>query len=235
MAILNQGNSKTRKGEKFGYKTFGIHFAPASLSGYNVCQWASDGCTDACLNTAGRGAMSTVQVARIKKTLRFFKDKQGFMSDLFKEVRKAIRKAEKANQIPVFRLNLTSDIPWEKVKFNGQTVFEAFPTVQWYDYTKSIQRMEKFLAGEFPSNYHLTFSRSESNDALVQSVMKSGGNVAVVFRKTLPATWNGAPVVDGDQTDLRFLDGAGVVVGLVAKGKAKGETSGFVVESVDKA
>lgn len=232
MAILNQGNSKTRKGEKFGYKTFGIHLAPAKLSGYNVCQWASDGCTDACLNTSGRGAMSTVQVARINKTLRFFKDKQGFMSDLFKEVRKAIRKAEKANQIPVFRLNLTSDIPWEKVKFNGQTVFEAFPTVQWYDYTKSIQRMEKFLAGEFPSNYHLTFSRSESNDVLVQSVMKSGGNVAVVFRKTLPATWNGAPVVNGDETDLRFLDGAGVVVGLVAKGKAKGETSGFVVESV---
>jgi hypothetical protein len=92
--------------------------------------------------------------------------------------------------------------------------------------------MEKFLAGEFPANYHLTFSRSESNDVLVQSVMKSGGNVAVVFRKTLPATWNGAPVVNGDETDLRFLDGAGVVVGLVAKGKAKGETSGFVVESV---
>lgn len=230
MAILNQGNSKTRKGEKFGYKTFGIHLAPANLSGFNVCKDASSGCAAACLNTAGRGAMSSVQVARVNKTLRFFKDKQGFMADLFKEVRAAIRKAEKANQIPVFRLNLTSDIPWEKVKFNNQTVFEAFPSVQWYDYTKSVQRMEKFLAGEFPANYHLTFSRSESNNHLVQSVMKSGGNVAVVFRKNLPATWHGVKVVNGDDTDLRFLDGAGVIVGLVAKGKAKGENSGFVVE-----
>lgn len=232
MAILNAGNAKTRKGQKLGWKTYGIHFAPEKLSGFNVCKHASLGCASSCLNTAGRGAMSSVQRARIEKPRRFFLHKQAFMAELFAEIRKAIRKAEKEKLNPCFRLNLTSDIPWENVRHDGVTVFEAFPTVRFYDYTKHADRMARFLAGELPANYHLTFSRSESNDPLVQAVMASGGNVAVVFRKTLPKSWRGVPVVDGDETDLRFLDKQGVIVGLVEKGKAKKDNSGFVVEEV---
>jgi hypothetical protein len=230
MAILNSGNAKTRKGQKLGWKTYGIHFAPEKLSGFNVCKCASLGCTSSCLNTAGRGAMSSVQRARIEKTRKFFLHKEAFMSELFSEIRKAIRKAEKEKLNPCFRLNLTSDIPWENVRHDGVSVFEAFPNVRFYDYTKYADRMARFLAGELPANYHLTFSRSESNDPLVQAVMTSGGNVAVVFRKTLPKSWRGVPVVDGDETDLRFLDKQGVIVGLVEKGKAKKDNSGFVVE-----
>jgi len=230
MSLLNSGNSKTRKGEKKGFTTYGIHLAPASLSGFNVCDSSSAGCRWACLNTAGRGAMNSVQKARIKKTLFFFKDKQGFLAELWAEVAKSIKSAARKNMIPCFRLNLTSDLPWEKIKFNGQSVMEAFPNVQFYDYCKSPERMTKFVNGEMPKNYHLTFSRSETNGALALAFLKSGGNVAMVFRKSLPATYFGHEVIDGDETDLRFLDGSGKIIGLKEKGLAKKDETGFVLE-----
>ena len=230
MSLLNSGNSKTRKGEKKGFTTYGIHLAPASLSGFNVCDSSSAGCRWACLNTAGRGAMTSVQRARIKKTLFFFKDKQGFLAELWADVAKSIKSAARKNMIPCFRLNLTSDLPWEKIKFNGQSVMEAFPTVQFYDYCKSPERMTKFVNGEMPKNYHLTFSRSETNGALALAFLRSGGNVAMVFRKSLPTQYFGHDVVDGDETDLRFLDGKGKIVGLKEKGLAKKDETGFVLE-----
>jgi hypothetical protein len=230
MSLLNSGNSKTRKGEKKGFTTYGIHLAPASLSGFNVCDSSSAGCRWACLNTAGRGAMTSVQRARIKKTLFFFKDKQGFLAELWAEVAKSIKSAARKNMTPCFRLNLTSDLPWEKIKFNGQSVMEAFPNVQFYDYCKSPERMTKFVNGEMPKNYHLTFSRSETNGALALAFLKSGGNVAMVFRKSLPATYYGHEVIDGDETDLRFLDGSGKIIGLKEKGLAKKDATGFVLE-----
>lgn len=232
MSLLNSGNSKTRKGEKKGFTTYGIHLAPASLSGFNVCDSSSAGCRWACLNTAGRGAMNSVQKARIKKTLFFFKDKQGFLAELWAEVAKSIKSAARKNMTPCFRLNLTSDLPWEKIKFNGQSVMEAFPNVQFYDYCKSPERMTKFVNGEMPKNYHLTFSRSETNGALALAFLKSGGNVAMVFRKSLPATYYGHEVIDGDETDLRFLDGSGKIIGLKEKGLAKKDATGFVLEPV---
>jgi len=230
MSLLNSGNSKTRKGQKKGFTTYGIHLAPASLSGFNVCDSSSAGCRWACLNTAGRGAMTSVQRARIKKTLFFFKDKQKFLAELWAEITKSIKSSAKKGMTPCFRLNLTSDLPWEKIKFNGQSVMEAFPDVQFYDYCKSPERMTKFVNGEMPANYHLTFSRSETNGALALAFLRSGGNVAMVFRKSLPASYFGHEVIDGDETDLRFLDGKGKIVGLKEKGLAKKDETGFVLE-----
>ena len=230
MKLLTTANAKIRKGEKIGYKTFGIHLAPASLSGFNVCKDASAGCAASCLNTAGMGVYSTVQAARIAKTKLFFKDKAIFLSQLIKEITAAVKSAKKQNLTAVFRLNLTSDLPWEKIKLNGKSVFDLFPQVTFYDYTKSPERMTAFLSGDMPKNYHLTFSKSETNGAIAESILKSGGNVAMVFRKSLPSKWLGVDVVNGDETDLRFLDGAGKIVGLVEKGKAKKDESGFVIE-----
>jgi len=235
MKLLTTSNAKIRKGEKSGYQTRGLHLAPSNLSGFNTCSFASDGCAAACLNTSGRGAQGNVQDARINKTIFFFKERASFMEKAIKEIKSAIKKAEKNGLIPCFRLNLTSDLPWEKIKFEGKTIFELFPTVQFYDYTKVPSRMIQFLAGNLPSNYHLTFSKSESNDSEVQFVTKNGGNVAVVFAgKELPNTYLGKQVIDGDKDDLRFLDPAGVVVGLLAKGKAKKDKSGFVVSAKGK-
>ena len=230
--ILNSGNSKTAKGEKKGWKTFGIHLAPSKVSGFNVCKWASKGCAMACLNTAGRGAMKNVQEARIKKTIRVFKDRKNFMAQLADEITKAAKSAARKQMQSCFRLNLTSDLPWENMKhFDGASVFEKFKDQIFYDYTKSRKRMEQFLAGELPKNYSLTLSRSEdSSDLELAMILGQGGNVAIVFRGELPKTWNGYEVIDGDESDLRFLDKKGVVVGLVEKGLAKKDKSGFVVE-----
>lgn len=232
MKLLNSGNAKTRKGEKLGYITYGLHLAPHTLSGFNVCKDASAGCAAACLNIAGRGAMSNVQKARIAKTRFLFEDRPAFLSQLVAEITAAIKSAKRKNMIPCFRLNLTSDLPWEKIKVDGKNVMELFPDVQFYDYTKIADRMGSFLAREMPSNYHLTFSRSEEekNQILCSAFLKSKGNVASVFRGALPKVWNGLPVVNGDETDLRFLDPKGYIVGLVEKGLAKKDKTGFVLE-----
>lgn len=230
MKLLTSGNAKIVKGEKFGFMTQGIHFAPSDLSGYNVCAWASQGCAMACLNTSGRGKMKSIQDSRINKTRSFFEDKQGFLCNLVKEIESACKRAEKKGLKPCFRLNLTSDLPWENIRCNdGMNILEKFPQVQFYDYTKGFKRMEKYLNGEMPRNYHLTFSRSESNDQQARLVLAMGGNVAVVFRNELPEQWEKRKVINGDESDLRFNDPQGCVVGLVEKGDAKKDSSGFVV------
>ena len=236
--LLTAGNAKIVKGEKLGYLTKGIHFAPADISGHEVCRWRSKGCTMACLNTAGRGRMQNTQDSRIKKTKLFFEEQFAFLDKLAKEIASTIKSAKKKAMEAVFRPNLTSDIAWESVFFDEekpQTIFDKFPETQFYDYTKSFQRMAKFInrSPEFPSNYHLTFSRSEHNETLCDMVLQMGGNVAVVFRDQLPKTWKGFEVVNGDENDLRFRDKKGVVVGLIEKGLAKKDETGFVQEGIN--
>lgn len=218
-------NAKTVKGQSKGYRTGILYLAPASVSGViNVCAFASDACRTACLYTAGRGAFNSVQKARIAKTRLYVADKSAFVETLKSNVSQLIAKCAKANATPTVRLNGTSDIGWERYG-----IIQTFNGTQFYDYTKNYVRMIGFLFGKFPSNYHLTFSRSETNDDLCLEILNRGGNVAVVFRNELPTHWNGFPVINGDENDLRFLDPKGVVVGLTAKGKAKSDTSGFVV------
>jgi hypothetical protein len=209
--------------------TYILHLAPADVSGYNTCPKATAGCKAACLNTAGRGGMfkrgestNVIQEARKRKTRFFFEDRENFLATLKDDIRKAIRQSEKKGLVPVFRLNGTSDISWEKYG-----VIQEFPNVQFYDYTKILGRKVNGLA-----NYHLTFSAADGNDLDVLRAIKEGYNIATVFgiKKTLPMpeTYNGVSVFNGDDSDLRFLDPKGVVVGLYAKGKAKKDTSGFV-------
>ena len=238
--LLTSGNQKILKGEKLGYITKGIHLAPANLSGYEVCQWRSKGCTMACLNTAGRGQMQRTQDSRIAKTKLFFEERFDFLTKLSKEIISSVKSASKKSMQAVFRPNLTSDIAWENIiNEDGVTIFEKHGKTQFYDYTKSFKRMcaflgKPFIKGEkFPSNYHLTFSRSEHNDTKCEMALAMGGNVAVVFRNQLPKTWKGFEVVNGDETDLRFLDKKGVVVGLIEKGLAKKDSTGFVQEGID--
>jgi len=226
MKLLTLGNTKTVKGEAMGYQTYIMHLAPATLSGYNTCPQASKGCASACLNTAGRGRFTATQEARIRKTKWFFEDRETFMAQLVKDITAAIRKAVREGFVPVFRLNGTSDIRWETVPVGGfRNIMEMFPTVMFYDYTKLQNRRD------LPFNYHLTFSRSEENYAAVDMMMSQGYNAAIVF-DNLPEIYNGYKVIDGTETDLRFLDEKGVVVGLLAKGKAKKDVSGFTVQIV---
>jgi len=236
MKLLSVGNPKTLKGMVQGYNTYILHLAPATLSGHNTCPKATPGCIAACLNTAGRGGMfkkgettNAIQQARIRKTNLFYNDRDAFMTLLVNDIKLAIRQSAKLGLIPVFRLNGTSDLSWEKYEVlnTGRTIFEFFPDVQFYDYTKILGRKVSGIA-----NYHLTFSAADGNDADVFRAIAQGMNVAVVFgiKKTLamPESYNGRSVFNGDESDLRFLDPKGVVVGLYAKGKAKKDTTGFV-------
>ncbi len=220
-------NYKTIKNEKVGVLTGIIYMAPYNLSGKNVCPAASKGCAAACLNTAGRGAMNVVQAARLKKTRRFFSNRNIFLSDLCDEIEDLKERAAKKGMKASVRLNGTSDLPYEKYKIkNGKNIMELFPDVQFYDYTKLDNR---FTKGQLPANYHLTFSRAEDNDHKLKKVLKHT-SAAVVFAGKLPKTWRGYPVIDGDEHDARFTDaGPGVIIGLKAKGKARHDASGFVV------
>jgi hypothetical protein len=233
--LLTESNQKIKKGEKLGFFTVGLHLAPARLAGLdiNLCLWASKGCEASCLNTSGHGAFSTVQESRIRKTHFFWFAKYQFLKQLISEIEAAKRKSARKGLTLAVRLNLTSDVMWESIEDEfGKTIFDHFPGVIFYDYTKGRVRMENFLAGKFPRNYSLTFSRSESNERDVEKISLKGGNVAVVFRGKLPEIYKGKKVISGDESDARFTDPSGVVVGLVQKGKAKQDESGFVVSTL---
>jgi len=225
-------NAKTVKGQKKGYMTAIIYLAPSDASGIiNTCANASEGCRSACLYTAGRGKMNMVQQARIAKTSFFAKQRKEFMNQLKREILALVKKASKVGKIPCVRLNGTSDLPWEKVKLEGKSIMEHFSGLQFYDYTKSLTRMVDWCNGKMPKNYHLTFSRCETtDDDVVKGIIKRGGNVAVVYKGEPPTIDFNADVVNGDESDLRFLDKQGVVVGLIAKGDAKHDDTGFVLE-----
>jgi hypothetical protein len=226
--LLSTANPKIQKGTKLGYLSFILHLAPSDLSGKNTCPKATAGCKAACLNTAGRGGMfrkgettNIIQQARIRKTVQYFFDREQFMTDLEADINKGIKMAKKLGLTPVFRLNGTSDLAVEK-----WGIIEKFPTVQFYDYTKVLGRKVAHL-----SNYHLTFSAADGNDADVAEAIKQGLNVAMVFDK-VPETYMGREVINADETDLRFLDKKGVIAGLKAKGKAKKDTTGFVKRTI---
>ena len=224
--LLSTANPKIQKGTKLGYLSFILHLAPADLSGHNTCPKATVGCKSACLNTAGRGGMfkrgestNVIQKARIRKTVQYFEQRDQFLADLEADIRKAIRFAERKGLTPVFRLNGTSDLSVEK-----WGIIEKFPTVQFYDYTKVLGRKVAHLP-----NYHLTFSKADGNDSDVAEALMQGMSVVAVYDK-IP---EGVP--SADETDLRFLDPKGIMLGLKAKGKAKKDYTGFVIRLTEVA
>ena len=228
--LLSTANPKIQKGTKLGYLSFILHLAPSTLSGRNTCPKATPGCIAACLNTAGRGGMfkrgentNIIQKARIRKTNYFYEQRQDFMLDLMSDIKKGIRMAEKLGLTPVFRLNGTSDLSWEKYDMlPGLNVFECFPNIQFYDYTKVLGRKAGY------DNYFLIFSQADGNEADVNQAIAEGMNVATVF-DLVPTEYKGLTVINADETDLRFLDPRGVIAGLKAKGRAKKDYTGFVI------
>lgn len=229
--LLSDGdtNTKMAKSNKagLGYKTVGLSLSPANESGYEMCHGRSKGCTAACLNTSGHGASQKVQNARIAKTILFMQCRNTFMDRFMCELTLANKRAKRDGMQLACRLNVFSDVPWEE---EHPEIFENFPDVQFYDYTKIVERAALFGSNLFPRNYHLTFSRSENNEKKVQSLLGKPINIAVVFSsKILPAVFYERSVINGDDTDLRFLDAPYNVVGLYVKGQGRKDKSGFVV------
>ncbi len=254
-SLIRSGqNAKTVKGDKSSeYETAIMYLAPFNLAGSNVCPMAETaGCVSGCLNTAGRGAFNNVQKARIAKTRRYLTSRTAFMAELVKDLEAFVRYCERKGVKPAVRLNGTSDIQWEVAHYASRggrgdkrgNVFELFPEIQFYDYTKIYKRVYRGI----PANYALVLSYSEANPAYADAVLRAandtGVNVAVVYRTKEAANrlagstvhfgsadcLTNRPVIDGDETDLRFLDPKGVIVGLYAKGAAKQDKTGFVID-----
>lgn len=257
--IRSGNNAKTVKGDG-EFETAIMYLAPAdTVPGVNLCPMAElAGCKAGCLNTAGRGAFGNVQAARAAKTVRYRDDRSQFMADLAADLEAFVRYCRRKGVSPAVRLNGTSDIQWEvshpvrrmvrkaHPTFNWieemtefASVFAAFPEVKFYDYTKIAKRVRRTL----PENYTLVLSYSEASpryaEMIREAAAETGTNVAIVYRDkaTRDAAMNGKDfgrtwrnVIDGDRDDLRFNDPRGVVVGLYAKGAAKGDRSGFVVD-----
>lgn len=261
--IRSGNNAKTVKGDGV-YETAIMYLAPSDISGQNVCPMAKVArCEAACLYTAGRGAINSVQQARIAKARRYHSNREQFLAELVADCAAFVAYCRRKGVKPAIRLNGTSDIQYEighpvKRKHyrtgNVETphmvefasIFDAFPEIKFYDYTKLTKRVYRKL----PDNYSLVLSYSEANLEYARSVweaaMDTGCNIAVVFRdKETREIYMGngfsgiraqvrlsknVQVIDGDRDDLRFNDPRGVIVGLYAKGAAKADKSGFVID-----
>lgn len=225
--LLSTGNSNLKQAKlakEFGYLVFNLSLAHASTSGFDVCPFSTKACEEFCVGENGNARFPTVPKARILKT-RFFKLARPQFLDLLRDdINRANSEAERKSLTPVIRLDTFSDIMWERY-----LNLEDWPATQFYDYSKIYWRL-----GETPSNYHLTFSLSDSNRAEANLALARRFNVAVVFKTPdLPKTWNGRTVVNGDDHDFTFRHKPGrkfgKVIGLKAKGKtARDDSSGFV-------
>jgi hypothetical protein len=211
-------SAKIKKGEKIGLDTFVVYLAPALLSGFNVCPKATKECITGCLNTSGRVIMDTLNRilnARIARTKLFYSDRDAFVIKVAKEIQSAYDKAKRKDARFAVRLNGTSDLSPAIFRLGRQSILDIFPNVQFYDYTKVLNRIE--LTKKYP-NYDLTFSYSGHNWDECLKALNQGIRVAVVFNtkkgQPLPATYKGFPVIDGDVTDYRPDDAKSVIVGL---------------------
>ena len=231
-------NPKLVKGDKLSDKYLSAitHLSPINT---RICPYQDIAkCKEACLNTAGRGGIfkkgettNVIQEARKRKTKLFLEDRDTFMQLLVKDIQAFIRKCDRLDKKPCIRLNGTSDIQWETIPIGEyENIFAMFPDVQFYDYTKIPTRKVSHI-----KNYHLTWSYSEANDKYAKLFDKVPYNKAVVFNGALPSMFKELKVIDGDKTDMRFLDEPNSVVGLKAKGKARQDTSGFVINVIQLA
>ncbi len=231
-------SAKMLKSKKASHQyTYIIYLAPAKTSGYNVCSHSTPECRLGCLATSGHAGMelqaglsSRIKDARIKKVKLFYEEPEYFMNWLISEIKFYQRKAQKDGFYFSVRLNGTSDIDWQNVLVDGKNIFEIFPDVQFYDYTKN---PNKFI--NKPKNYHLTFSYTGRNWQLCEAVLKAGNNIAMVFNaKTeaeIPASYKGYQVINGDLTDYRIADANGIIVGLKFKHIADKEAEKQILQS----
>ena len=213
-------SSKIAKGLQYNEMTYILYLAPANQSGYEVCPMRTPECTEACLTESGHNRIdvkkNAINKARIKKTKLFFEERDFFMAWLVTEIEKAKADAESKGMRFSVRLNGTSDIEPTLFKHNGKVIFDLFDEVPFYDYTKVAKRFR--LLDKY-TNYDLTYSFSGHNMLQCLDLLdKAKGRVAMVFEgKTLPISFMGFKVIDGDAYDMRYLDEQGVIVGLKFK------------------
>lgn len=253
--IFSTDSAKAIKAQEYGFLNAIHYLAPSKLSGFDLCSHASPGCIALCLGwESGQAGMvkhdsdlNEVRKSRIVKANRFMRDRARYMLDVIRSIDNETARAAKAGFKLCVRMNGASDIAFEGIRFvvarnakgkamqvtlnnrDGLNVFDHYPVIAFVDYTKNPRRFDRVL----PANYHLTFSLSETNQAIALQLLARGVNVAAVFAGDKPKRWNGFRVIDGDKHDLRQLDPRGrrgYIIALSPKGrKAKRDKSGFVI------
>ena len=222
LGMTNQSAKLEKNFKVFNVLTYSLYLSPSHTSGYEVCPESTPECRMGCLNTSGLAKVETfsgrtnIKDARIAKTRLLVEHQEFFMNLLVAEIESAIRKAKKIDALFSIRLNCTSDVDWANTLLNGKNIFEIFPEIQFYDYTKIFK---KFATK--PENYHLTYSFTGYNWAFCQKVLEMGYNIAMVFnldkKDKLPMSYKGVEIISGDLSDYRVNDAKGVIVGLVWK------------------
>jgi hypothetical protein len=229
---INSSAKMIKNKKVSGQYTYIIYLAPAKTSGYNVCPNSTPECRIGCLNTSGRAGMELrvgkhiIYNCRVNKTKLLFENQNFFMNWMIAEIIHYQHKAIRDNMGFSIRLNGTSDIDWANIIHNGKNIFDTFPHVNFYDYTKNIS---KFI--DKPNNYHLTYSYTGRNWETCKLVLNGGNNVVVVFKKELPETFNGYKVVNGDLTDYRIDDSKGIIIGLKFKHISNKEAENQILNS----
>ena len=214
-------NTKLKKSSGGKYSVAGLSLMPS----IKFCPMSiKAGCFELCLKSAGRGRFNNVVKARNNKSNFYNNDYDLFMILLKYELQLHIMNCKKNKVNPSARLNVLSDIPYEKTD-----IFNTFKEIYFYDYTKRANRIEACNSIE---NYKLMFSYS-GRDAYLNQVSKAldfSNPIAVVFRKTFPKFFLGRPVFNGDLSDIDNSTKHGHVIALKAKGSlAKNSFNDFVV------
>ena len=236
LGSVNASAKLKKNGEVDKQHTYGLYLAPYNISGYNVCSHSTPECRMGCLHASGRTGMeiasggNRIQNARIKKVQLLMEQQDFFMRWLITEIDAKRKTAKKKDYGFSVRLNCTSDVDWANIKLYGQNIFEIFPNVQFYDYTKNVNKFDNK-----PENYHLTYSYNGRNWSECEDVMSKGHNVAMVFNvkkeSDIPAMYKGYNVINGDLSDYRVKDAKGIIVGLKWKRIANKANEVKILES----
>ena len=198
-------SQKIEKGKKQNFDTLVLYLSASKNAGVDLCKFASTGCRLACLVASGhaliekRSGKNKIDVSRIVKSWLAIYRKDIAETVLLAEIESAKKRAEKKGRKFSVRLNGTSDIDF-------YNVINAFPNVQFYDYTKDPERVEL-------PNYHLTFSYSQASKARInhyKQAIQRGQSIAFpVIASEFEQACALPDCYSMDETDLRFLDNAG--------------------------
>ena len=179
---------------------------------------------------SGRGVFDNVRDSRQAKTDWLMADREGFITQLCKELVNFEKLCAKTGVVPYVRLNVISDVQWELKAYGA--IPDRFPNINFFDYTKMAKRLTKL-----PRNYELMFSYSKAiaYEKQVAVALNTDAPMSVVGIGPMPDRYLGKDVVSGDISDIENLKHRNKVLWLtykVAKGQdVKPEEEIFIVDT----
>jgi len=224
--LLSDGlnNAKTKKNH-LKTKILYLSASTQNYKGRDLCPYATDACRLLCLVKTGHAEhKKSVGESRINRSNFFIQDRVLFLTKLLKELSNANKLAKKNNSKIAIRLNGTSDVDFvQHIRSSfGIDILTEFENLTFYDYTKSFQRVKKYMG----SNYRLTLSYSGENFKDIIEAINMGINVSVVFEPAVIDkinsgdidTWAGMRIVSGDENDLEMILQDSKILALKFKG-----------------